>query len=165
MRIVITGATGGIGRATALRLAAEPGARFCLVVREPSRAEPLAAELRALGSKAHLVVADITNAGMGEVVARAAIDAMGGIDALVVSSGSIANEGALQTLPLERFQASFDINTRPSSCLRRPLILNSALVAALSSRSRRQGASTGFRPRELFGEQSRLAHARAADGS
>ena len=113
MRTVITGATGGIGEATAQRLAAEAGAQVALVVRDLSRAAGISDRLRLAGADVHIIMADVADPAAAASAIAAADQAMGGIDALVISSGSIANEGAMCDLTPDRFQAAFDINTRP----------------------------------------------------
>src|ERR1051326_5649394 len=57
---LITGATAGIGRVTALELA-RMGARLLLVVRDLARGESLADEIRRAGGSADVFVADLTS--------------------------------------------------------------------------------------------------------
>lgn len=60
-QIVLTGATGGIGRALALQLAKQ-GAVLKLVGRDQGRLDALVAELQAAGGQAHSFVADLSSA-------------------------------------------------------------------------------------------------------
>ncbi|HWT94012.1 MAG TPA: SDR family NAD(P)-dependent oxidoreductase [Solirubrobacteraceae bacterium] len=62
---VVTGASSGIGEATARRLAKEPGCRLVLVARREDRLRSLAAEL---GERATYVPVDLTEDGAGERV-------------------------------------------------------------------------------------------------
>jgi NAD(P)-dependent dehydrogenase (short-subunit alcohol dehydrogenase family) len=57
---LVTGATSGIGRATALRFA-EEGARVAAVGRNPEELERVAAEIKERGGAAHPVRADVTD--------------------------------------------------------------------------------------------------------
>ena len=57
-RVILTGASGGIGRAVALALAAR-GASVVLSGRDRTRLEHLASEIAALGGRAEVVVADL----------------------------------------------------------------------------------------------------------
>jgi NADP-dependent 3-hydroxy acid dehydrogenase YdfG len=58
---LVTGASSGIGAATALRLAAD-GASVALVARRKNRLEDLAAQIQQAGGTALVVEADITDA-------------------------------------------------------------------------------------------------------
>lgn len=84
---LITGAGSGIGRAVALRLAAE-GASVSLLGRNRDKLDAVAIEAIDAGAAlAHVVVADLTDArAVGEAVAEAA-DALGPLDGLVANAG------------------------------------------------------------------------------
>jgi 3-oxoacyl-[acyl-carrier protein] reductase len=77
---IVTGAAGGIGAATAQRLAAE-GARVLVADRSPQ----VEAMARAIGGVA--LVIDVNEKGAGLRLARAALDAFGRIDVLVNNAG------------------------------------------------------------------------------
>lgn len=77
---IVTGAARGIGGATAARLA-EEGTRVLLVDREP-----MVAETAARLGMPHLL-ADVAEAGAGERIVRAALDAFGVLDILVNNAG------------------------------------------------------------------------------
>ena len=94
-RTVLTGANGGIGRATALALARK-GARLLLVGRQAAPLEKLAQELKAIGAEAHVVSADISQADARDRVAQTAQRVLGGVDLL------INNAGLLDFTPFER---------------------------------------------------------------
>ncbi len=81
---VVAGASRGIGRATALALAAE-GAAVVLAARNGGPLRQAAAQVEALGAKALAVPCDLTLPSDAERLVRAAADAFGRIDILVNS--------------------------------------------------------------------------------
>src|SRR5215207_5346398 len=91
---LVTGATSGIGRAAALRFAAE-GARLALVGRDAETLRAVAGEIRA---------------GGGHAVETAA-EALGGIDVLVNAAGIISN-GTVETTQLDDWDEMMNVNLR-----------------------------------------------------
>lgn len=92
---VLTGAAGGIGRATAARLAAD-GARLVLSDREAAVHE-VADELVAGGAEAIAVVADVTDTAQVAGIADAARERFGGVDVLINNHGAIVGRPFLET--------------------------------------------------------------------
>jgi NAD(P)-dependent dehydrogenase (short-subunit alcohol dehydrogenase family) len=107
---LVTGATSGIGRATALRFASE-GARVALVGRDAETLAGAARLAREAGGEAAEIRADVMN----ETDARRAVDEtiehFGGLDVLVNAAGIIAN-GTVETTPLEDWDAMMNVNLR-----------------------------------------------------
>jgi short-subunit dehydrogenase len=85
-RIILTGASEGIGRALALALASA-GARVALAARDRGRLESLAAECRARGAEAVAVPTDISNEQDCEWLVAETVKALGGIDVLIHNAG------------------------------------------------------------------------------
>jgi short-subunit dehydrogenase len=80
--VVITGASAGVGRATARRLAREGGS-IGLIARGAERLDAAKAEVERLGSRAHVVSADVADAGAVEAAAAEIEEALGPIDVWV----------------------------------------------------------------------------------
>ncbi|MDW7991291.1 MAG: SDR family NAD(P)-dependent oxidoreductase [Anaerolineae bacterium] len=92
---VVTGASSGIGRATALALARE-GARVALVARREERLRAVAEEVETLGGEALVLPTDVTRR---EEVERAVADTVahwGQVDVLVASAGAYIRVPVLQ---------------------------------------------------------------------
>ena len=85
-RIILTGASEGIGRALALQLAMR-GARLALAARDRERLESLALECRARGAEAHAVPTDVTSQHDCESLVDETVKAFGGIDVLIHNAG------------------------------------------------------------------------------
>jgi short-subunit dehydrogenase len=85
-RVLLTGATGGIGRHLALKLAAQ-GAELALVCFDAHKLNALADVIAARGGKVSVIVADFNHAHAAQGVADAARVKMGGIDVLVNNAG------------------------------------------------------------------------------
>ncbi|MBW2234901.1 MAG: SDR family NAD(P)-dependent oxidoreductase [Deltaproteobacteria bacterium] len=85
-RALVTGASGGIGRALALRLAAE-GARVVLVARRADALEALAAEVRAAGGEALALPCDVAEREAVAAAAAHVVEVWGGVDLLVNNAG------------------------------------------------------------------------------
>jgi dihydroflavonol-4-reductase len=79
---LVTGASGGIGGQTARRLAAT-GYRVVLVARRQDRLDRLAAEIRAAGGAAEVLVADLASSDGPQAVYEQVMERFGGIDVLV----------------------------------------------------------------------------------
>jgi len=106
---VITGATGGIGRATALALAAT---HWHLVITDLDAAalDALAAELTARGAPTvQCVASDVRDAALGPRLA-AAVENIGATLRGLVNSAGIIDGHSLETLSDERWQQLFDVN-------------------------------------------------------
>ena len=81
-RILLTGATGGIGKHIALLLARK-GANLALVGRDIAKLEALAKEIAAKGINASTIVADFEIPGTANMVVSQANELLGGIDILI----------------------------------------------------------------------------------
>jgi short-subunit dehydrogenase len=106
--IVITGASSGIGLATAL-MAAEQGAKLVLASRNGEALARIEHQIVNKGGEAIHVVADVASREDVERIARAAIDRFGTIDTWVNNAG-IGTFGRIDQIPLEDHRRLFETN-------------------------------------------------------
>jgi 3-oxoacyl-[acyl-carrier protein] reductase len=100
-RVAVLGSSTGIGRAAALRLAAD-GAD--VVVHGRTRSEPLEAvadEIRRLGRRAEILAADLSNRDAGDALVERAWSTWGGLDAWLQIAGADTLTGADASLPFD----------------------------------------------------------------
>lgn len=106
---VLTGATGGIGRATATALGKE-NASLLLVGRRADTLEEVRAQSRASGAPAAEALAlDVTAHDAGERVLRACLERFGRIDALINGAGTSAVR-SLDQLTDEEWQSQWELH-------------------------------------------------------
>ena len=106
--VAITGASAGIGRATAIR-AAEEGATVALLARRADKLEALAAEIRAIGGRALAIGGDVTNAAAMESFVTQTVAAFGRLDIMVCNAG-IGYHGPLDDTPADVMRRLVDVN-------------------------------------------------------
>jgi NAD(P)-dependent dehydrogenase (short-subunit alcohol dehydrogenase family) len=106
--VVVMGASSGIGRAAALRLA-EKGAKVVVAARGEPGLRSLVEEIRAGGGEATAVVADVTDPAQVQAVADRAVQEYGGLDTWVHAAAVIVFATFEHTTP-EEFQRVIDVN-------------------------------------------------------
>jgi 3-oxoacyl-[acyl-carrier protein] reductase len=107
---VVTGAGRGIGRAIALKFAAE-GADIACVSRTADNAEKVAAEVRALGRKAWALAVDVADGSAVAAAAEKILEASGRIDILVNNAG-ITRDGLLMRMSEQDWDTVLDTNLK-----------------------------------------------------
>jgi len=105
---LITGASSGIGAATACRLARE-GAAVALVARRRDRLDQVVDDITNLGGHAVAVAADITDPGEADRAVQDTLDRFGRVDVLVNNAGIMLLGTALHTT-LEEWDRMISLN-------------------------------------------------------
>src|SRR6201747_951038 len=124
---LITGATSGIGKATADRLAAL-GAHVIASGRDKTRGDAVAAGIRAAGGTADFVAADLNDEHSVRSLASRAVDLGGGHVDILVNSGGIFPFGATADTPADQIDEVFTVNVKA------PYLLVAALAPAMAER-------------------------------
>ena len=105
---LVTGASSGIGEATAIALA-ELGADVALAARRVDRLEGLRARIEALGPRALVVPTDITDAAQVEAMVATTVAQLGRLDILVNNAGVMQN-AMIGEAQLEEWRRMIDTN-------------------------------------------------------
>jgi NAD(P)-dependent dehydrogenase (short-subunit alcohol dehydrogenase family) len=108
--VLITGATSGIGRASALLFAAS-GARLMLTGRNAAVLSELKDTLGKENNTCEIVAGDITDVDFRRRLIARAVEIFGRLDVLVNAAGIIGS-GTLESTSLEAFDRMMDINVR-----------------------------------------------------
>jgi len=123
LQVIITGASSGIGRATALRFGRE-SASVLTVGRDANALAEVAALVQKSGGRAETLAVDVTQANAAEQIVAAAVHHFGGLTTLVNAAGIIGT-GSIETTTDDQWDAMMDINSRA------PFRLMRAAVPAL----------------------------------
>lgn len=108
--IAITGASSGIGKATAMHLA-ERGAILVLGARRADRLAALAETIVSKGGTASYIVTDVTRREQVNALVSLAVERYGKLDVLVSNAG-IAPISLLDDLRVEDWEAMIDVNVK-----------------------------------------------------
>jgi len=110
-RVIVTGASRGIGRAIATAMAKEGAAVLVNYVSHGTEAQEVLRELQALGARVALFQADVSRRDQVEAMFDAAWNEFGGIDCLINNAG-IETIVPLAELTDEQWQRVSDVNAR-----------------------------------------------------
>ena len=125
--VLVTGGTQGIGRAIALGAAEHGAAGVAIAGRNLERGERVADEIRAAGSKAAFVPAELTEAGAPDHLFDAALGAFGQVDCLV-NAAALTDRASAAEGSAKMWEALFAANARA------PFFLMQRLINHLRSR-------------------------------
>ncbi len=108
--VVITGASSGLGEATARHLSAQ-GATVVLGARRADRIKSLADELIAKGGKALAVATDVTHCDQVKRLVDAAVQKFGRIDVMINNAGLMPHS-PLERLKIDDWDRTIDVNIK-----------------------------------------------------
>jgi short-subunit dehydrogenase len=106
--VILTGATAGIGLATAYELA-RAGCKLVLAARSVEALQSLAAELRDAGNPAIAVPTDLSETGQATTLARRTIEAFGRLD-VVINNAGIGLRDRVENLDMTEARRVIEVN-------------------------------------------------------
>lgn len=106
---IISGASSGIGRATAL-LFAQQGAKLIVAARRQSELETLAAEIEDAGGEVAVLAGDVRDEAYARALVELTVERFGGLDIAFNNAGSAGEMGPVSGLSLEAWRDTIDVN-------------------------------------------------------
>jgi NADP-dependent 3-hydroxy acid dehydrogenase YdfG len=107
---LVTGASSGIGEATAKRLASE-GAAVAVAARRVDRLEALVAEIAGAGGRAVAIESDVTDRAQAESLVATTVSELGRLDTVVNNAG-VMLLGPAEAAPVEEWERMVDLNLK-----------------------------------------------------
>jgi NADP-dependent 3-hydroxy acid dehydrogenase YdfG len=105
---LVTGASSGIGEATARALAAR-GAAVALAARRKDRLERLAGEIEGAGGRALVLPTDVTDAGQARAAVQSTVADLGRLDTVINNAG-VMLLGPVDEAPLDEWERMVSLN-------------------------------------------------------
>ena len=105
---LVTGASSGIGAATARTLAAQ-GAAVALAARRADRLDQLSAEINAAGGRTLVIETDVTDSAQAESAVERTVSELGRLDTVINNAG-VMLLGPIENAPLEEWERMIKVN-------------------------------------------------------
>jgi len=109
-QVIVTGASSGIGRATAIRFG-RAGAAILAVARDGGALAEVASAVQREGGQCSILSADVTESTAPAKIVAAALEQLGGLTTLVNAAGIIGS-GTIEGTTDEQWDTMMDINSR-----------------------------------------------------
>ncbi|MEP7001035.1 MAG: SDR family oxidoreductase [bacterium] len=106
---IVTGASSGIGRATALLFGRE-GARVVVTARRQQELDRLVAEIAFAGGEAIAVAGDVMDESLAKCVVDMAVARFGGLDIAFNNAGIVGQTGAVQEMSVAAWRETIETN-------------------------------------------------------
>jgi len=145
---IVTGAGRDIGRACALRLAAE-GANVALSYHSSSDgAESAVAEIKSAGGNAIAVQADLNNQSDIDKLVKQTVDAFSGVDILVNNTGGLVARKTIPEITIEHWNHVMSLNTTSTFLMIQACLphMKKGSIINLASQAGRDGGGPGSIP-------------------
>jgi 3-oxoacyl-[acyl-carrier protein] reductase len=142
---LVTGASRGMGRATALELAAAGASVIVHYGRNADEAKAVVDQIRAAGGRADAVAADLAAPDGAHLLAAQVRNLTGGRLDILVSNAGISNATPFETMTVKDFDSLFAVNVRaPYFLLQQllPILGDGSAVVFLSSLGARAAVGT-----------------------
>jgi 3-oxoacyl-[acyl-carrier protein] reductase len=133
---LVTGASRGIGRASALALAAAGAQVLVHYGRGANEAEAVAAEIRKAGGRADIVAADLATADGAHILAQQARTIIGERLDILVANAGVSKAVTIEDTTVEDFDRLFAVNVRAPFFLVQqllPILSNGSSIVLVSS--------------------------------
>ena len=153
-RLLVTGASSGVGEATA-RVAAKAGARVAVLARSEDKLRALADEIGGVA-----VPADVIDPDAARDAVASAADGLGGLDGLINAAG-VARPGPIATTSPSDWQLTFDVNVRGLLHVTQAALpqLTSASLADVVNVSSMSGRRVGSPEMAVYAASKAAVHA------
>ncbi|WGW05959.1 SDR family NAD(P)-dependent oxidoreductase [Tropicibacter oceani] len=142
---IVTGGGRDIGRACAVKLAAE-GANVAInYFASSAGAEETVKQIKALGGKAIAVQGDLSKAVDVETLVTRTLEAFGGVDILVNNAGGLIARKTIAEMSLEHWQAVMDLNLTSTFLMIKACLphMPSGAIVNIASQAGRDGGGPG----------------------